>query len=92
VSSHVFSTKAPADLITYTLDWTPWLPTGDEIATVTWDVPVGLVNVGETNTTVLAKITLTGGTPNDDYDVVCQITTVLGAVGYRTVTIPVRDL
>jgi hypothetical protein len=52
---HVFE-KAPTDILDYTWDWTTWMPSGDSISTVAWEIPEtflpppsGLIDAPSTN-------------------------------------------
>lgn len=97
-TSHVYSqAKDPQEIITYSVNWASWLsppgdpPTGDTIAGApVWTVPGGITKVGESNTTTKANITLSSGTVDVDYELVCHIITAQGAEGERTVTVQVR--
>jgi len=59
----------------YDVDWSRWLNEGDYLTGVTWTVPTGLTNDGESLGNTVAKIFLSGGVDQTDYTVLCQITT-----------------
>lgn len=67
--------KDPESTLSYELDWTQWLPSGDEVSTSTWSVETitgdsdNLSTTGNTNTTTTTTITLTGGTTGNIYKV-----------------------
>lgn len=76
--------KDPNAKLDYKVDWSLWLTTGDEIASVTWTVPAGLTNEAVANTTTTATIWLSGGTLDASYDVACKVTTTDGRIDERT--------
>ena len=68
--------KDPDSQLDYDVDFTAWLaPIVDTITSVAWIVPAGLTNVAVSNTTLVAKIYLGGGTLGQTYKVTCRITT-----------------
>jgi hypothetical protein len=80
----------------YTVDWAPWLPTGDTIATSIWIVPTGLTQpVGPTNTGTLAVIWLgfnsSVGTVGEIYRVTNRITTVGGRKDDRSFQVWIKE-
>lgn len=83
--------KSPDSSLSYTIDWTAWLPTGDTIDTVVWTVPTGLTKASEANTSYKASIKLTGGTAGSTYDVKCVITTVGVLTEARTLRFMVTE-
>ena len=76
--------KSPDSTLPYIIDWTAWLSNGDTLSSVTWDVPTGLVNEAESNTSTRASITLSGGVAGSTYDVKCTILTTGGLIEART--------
>lgn len=76
--------KSPDAILSYTIDWTAWLPTGDSISAVVWTVPTGMTSVTESNTSYKASIKLSGGTAGTTYDIKCKITTTGGLTEART--------
>lgn len=71
-------TKDPADIRTYSIDWSAWLGT-DTISTSTFSVPTGLTSVSTSNTTTVSSCKISGGTNGHDYTVSCTIVTVTNA-------------
>lgn len=73
--------------------WTARHPTGSSVPTissVTWTVPSGLTLDSQSETGLVAYITLSGGTDGVDYEVLCRMTPSSGNVIEQTITIPVR--
>lgn len=87
--------KDPDAVLEYGFDWDddddPWLESGDTIATSSWSVPSGLTaeatDFGDTTT----KVTLSGGTAGESYNVRNRITTNNGWTEDRTFTLIVRE-
>jgi hypothetical protein len=77
-------TKDPDATLDYGVDWGAWLPTGDTISSVAWDVPSGLTQAGQSATSSVATVWLSGGTVDLEYSVRCRVTTVAGRVDDRT--------
>lgn len=67
----------------YTADWTAWLGS-DDIDTVVWIVPTGIVKTAESNNTKIAIIWLEGGTLDEIYSVISRIVTAAGRKEDRT--------
>jgi hypothetical protein len=85
--------KDPAARLDYTWDWVDWLAEiADTISSATVAVPAGLTAVGvPTVTTTAVTQRIEGGTLNDGYKMVCQITTVGGLVDERTVSLTIGN-
>jgi hypothetical protein len=83
--------KDPDAVVDFAIDWSDWLPTGDTISTSTWDVPAGLTEDSETESTTLTTVWLSGGTAGQDYNITNQIVTAGGRTDDRTITIKVRE-
>jgi hypothetical protein len=83
--------KSPYATLTYTIDFTAWLPTGDTISAIVWTVPAGLTSVLESNTSTKASIKLSGGTQGKSYDVLCQIGSVGGLSDARTLRFTIEQ-
>lgn len=82
--------KAPAEVLDYDIDWSKRLTTGDTIASSTWSAsPNDLTLSGQTFTSTLTKVFLTGGTAIQTYNVVNTITTAFGDTMVETVLIAV---
>jgi hypothetical protein len=62
----------PDAVLDYTIDWSQWLGDGETIAASTWDVPAGLTEVDESETTTATSVRVSGGTagtePHRDVD------------------------
>ena len=82
-------TKDPDAVLDYMVDWEQWLD-GDTISTSTWTVPSGITKDSDSKTDTTATVWLSGGTLNDDYEVVNRIVTAGGRTEDRTLTIRVR--
>lgn len=87
VDDFIKSTDSKLD---YTVDWSNWLPTGDEISDSSWSVPSGLTEVTDTNTTTTATIWISGGTANKSYTVTNTITTTAGRIVSKSFVIRVK--
>lgn len=90
--SDVFPPKDPADRVWYEADWADWLDVGDALSTISWTVPSGVTKHAEQLSGTKARLDLSGGTANTDYDCVCQVTTANARIGERTYRVPVRSL
>ena len=79
--------KDPAALLDYSWDWSSWLTEVDDtISSATVAVPDGLTAVGSPvvgDATVTQRVS--GGTVDDAYAMVCQITTAGGLIDERTI-------
>ena len=82
--------KDPLAILDYKIDWSQWLPTGDTIATSTWQLPTGISLSTSTNTTTTTTAWLTGGTPGTSYMVTNKIVTAGGRTDERSLTIQVQ--
>lgn len=85
--------KAPAERLDYTWDWGPWLADiNDTIASAAVAVPAGLTAV---SAPVVADGLVTqrveGGDLDGGYRMVCQITTVGGLVGQKSVDLTILE-
>jgi hypothetical protein len=90
--------KDPEARLTYTLDWTDWLPTGDTVSTVVWTIgarvndPAPLVNVSSgIQTGKLTYIELSGGQVNKIYTVTAKVTTADGLIDRRAFRVRVEN-
>lgn len=79
--------KDPDATLDYTLDWSEWMVSGDEITDADFIVPAGLTKVVESNDTTKTTVWLSGGTVGQSYSIVCRITTSGGRIDDRTFTI-----
>lgn len=82
--------KDPNATLDYAVDWSRWLA-GDEIATSTWIIPVGLTALGASNTPTKATVWLAGGVVGQSYVVTNRITTTGGRTEDRSFTLLVKE-
>jgi hypothetical protein len=88
--------KDPNAELTYTVDWSDWLPGASTISTSSWSLETitgdtaPLVNEAATNANTTASITISGGAVNKVYSVYNTITTSGGLVDRRYFRIKVR--
>jgi NADPH-dependent curcumin reductase CurA len=86
-------TKDPAELLDYSWDWSAWLAeVNDVIGSATVVANDGLTAVGEptvTDTVVTQRIS--GGALGTSCTIVCQITTVSGLIGERTIYLTIAE-
>jgi len=88
--------KDPQAVLDFTVDWqggaTPFLATGETIATSTFTVASGLTKDSETNGDTTATVWVSGGTAQTSYLVTNTITTSAGRKDERSFSIRVRNL
>lgn len=90
--------KDPEAQLTYTLDWSDWLPTGDTIASVQWSIgarandPAPLENESSgVQTGNKTYIELSGGQLNKVYTVTAKVTTADGLIDRRAFRVRVEN-
>jgi hypothetical protein len=83
--------KDPSAVLDYSIDWTPWLPSGDTIATSTWVAETGITIDSTANSTTKTTVWLSGGTAGTIYKVTNTITTAGGRTDERTLHIIVTN-
>ena len=83
--------KDPAGVLDYSIDWTLWLGS-DTIIDSTWTVPTGITKSGESFTTLITTIWLSGGTAETIYTITNKITTTGGRITEQSFLIRVRNL
>ena len=96
---NVWITKDPQASLTYTLDWSEWLDTGDTISAVTWSVaarvndptPLTTVTSGVTGANKQTYIRLSGGQENKTYVVTARVTTANGFIDRRNFRVQVEN-
>jgi hypothetical protein len=85
--------KDPAARLDYTWDWSAWLAdVSDMISSATVAVPEGLTAVGLPtvgDTAVTQRVS--GGTLDEAYAMVCQITTVGGLIDERSIFLTISE-
>lgn len=69
--------KDPADIRTYSIDWSAWLGT-DTISSANWTLPTGLTQVTASATSTVASIKISGGSNGHTYTVACTVVTAAG--------------
>lgn len=85
------TTKDPDAVLDYQISWADWLPDGDTIETSEWETVDGITIETDSATSTAATVWLSGGTPNDDYDVTNHIVTAGARVDDRTILVKVRE-
>ena len=91
--------KDPAAQLTYTLDWSEWLDSGDTISTVDWTVaarrndptPITIVTSGKDGTNTKTYVELSGGQADKTYIVNAEITTNDGLTDARSFRVLVES-
>lgn len=85
--------KDPSARLDYTWDWTPWLADVDDTtSSATVAVPDGLTAVGSpvVNEGFVTQ-RVAGGTLDEEYTLVCQITTVGGLIDERSIYLTISE-
>jgi|SRR5210317_288236 len=96
-ADHLVITKDTEAQLTYTFDWSEWLPTGDGLATVEYQAaarrndptPLTIVTSGISGDNTYVEVS--GGASNKVYIVTAKITTDDGIVDRRNFRINVED-
>ncbi|MEV6014775.1 hypothetical protein [Streptomyces sp. NPDC051997] len=85
--------KDPSARLDYTWDWAAWLAdVADTISSATVTTPDGLTADGAPVVgDVLVTQQISGGTVDETYTVVCQITTVGGRVDERSIYLTINN-
>jgi len=88
--------KDPQSRLTYVMDWSDWMPTGDSLSTTTFTVNTvaGSSNVTIHTTGVssnTAYVELSGGTAGTTYTVTNTITTADGKIDRRRFRLKVLE-
>jgi len=89
--------KDPSAILSYTLDWSEWLPTSTTISTSTWTIstisgdasPVTSVTTTNSGNTTIIKIS--GGTAGKVYTITNTITTSGSLTDRRNFRIKVKN-
>lgn len=84
-------TQDPSEVLSYTIDWSDWLSTGDTISTSAWTADEGLTVAGGGNTTTTATVVVSGGVVRYLYRVKNTITTAGGNTGVRVLKIRILN-
>lgn len=89
--------KDPESTLSYQIDWSDWMPSGDEISSSSWSIETitddsdNLSTTGNTNTTTGTTITLTGGTEGNIYKVYNTIVTTNSLTERRYFRVKVKS-
>lgn len=83
--------KDPNAVKDFFIDWSQWLTTGDSLSVSTWTVPAGITKDSDTISGSKTVIWLSGGTVDQDYELVNHITTAQGREEDATITIACRQ-
>lgn len=79
--------KDPDATLDYSIDWSAWLDS-DVITASAWTLPPDITEAkASTYTDSVATVWLSGGVAGASYEVSNRITTVLGRIDDRTITI-----
>jgi hypothetical protein len=90
-------TKDTEAKLTYTLDWSQWLPTGDSLSAVVWTIgtrandPDPLIKESFGIQGTKTYIQLSNGQVNKSYTVTAKITTNDGLIDRRSFRIKIQD-
>jgi len=91
---HTFEEKKdPEAVLDYTIDWSPWLKTGDFITASSWNItpPGALSEVLSSFSNTTTTIWLEDGDRNRIYYATCHIVTNDGREDDRTIKFTMRD-
>jgi hypothetical protein len=83
--------------LTYTFEWSEWLPTGDSLATVVYTIgartndPDPLVSITNGITGTKTYIKLDQGQVGKTYTVSCKVTTTAGLIDRRSFRVKIED-
>lgn len=91
--------KDPAAQLTYTLDWSEWLESGDTISTVDWTVaarrndptPITIVTSGKDGSNIKTYVELAGGQADKTYIVSAEVSTNDGLTDARSFRVLVEN-
>jgi hypothetical protein len=89
--------KDPTATLTYSMDWSEWLPTSVAIATVVYTLqvrsndPAPLVKQTQGITNAITYVSLSGGQVGKVYTVTAKITTDSGSIDSRSFRIKVEN-
>lgn len=83
-------TKDPDATLDYPIDWADWLG-ADTIASSSWAADDGITIEDDSNSTTVATVWLSGGTPGRAYSVRNRITTAAGRINDQTLLVRIQD-
>lgn len=72
--------KSPTAELTFSLDWSAWLPEGDTITGSTWQAEAGISVMSEDVSDTQTAVKLAGGQAGKTYKITNTITTGAGAL------------
>lgn len=92
----IYIEKDPQAVLTYTFDWSEWLPTGDSIASVVYtaqarsnDPTPIVIDSSGTQSGTLTYVTLSAGQLDKIYIITAKVTTTDGLVDRRSFRVKV---
>ena len=88
--NNVFITT-PGSSISYTIDWSDFLTTGDVITSSSWSLPAGVIAVGTSATDTNTSIRVSGGEACTSYEIVNNIGTSGGELGSQSFVLYYRN-
>lgn len=83
--------KDPDEVRQFTIGWTNDLVSGDTISSSSFAADSGITVDSETNTTLTASVTLSGGTAGEVYNIVNTVITAGGETLEKTIQIEIRE-
>ena len=83
--------KDPDAVLDYGFDWDDWLATAETISSTSWTVPSGITKDSDQYDDTTAKVWLSGGTVDTEYELTCQIATSGGRTDDRSFIIEVQE-
>ena len=81
---------APNAKLDYGFNWINWLASGETISSSTWDTGA-LSSSSPQNTGVVTSIIVEGGVVGNSYKLVNTITTSVGRIDIRTITLSCKN-
>lgn len=67
--------KHPDAVLDYTADFTLAVPQGQQVNSVTWEIPAGLTKLQEGGSGSIRSVVISGGSDGTDYYITCLATT-----------------
>jgi hypothetical protein len=87
--------KDPSAKLAYARDWSPWLESGDSVASAAWSVsPEGELAINADKSAIVgavAHVFLEGGVDGRDYTLTCHVVTTNGLEDDRSFVVRVRE-
>lgn len=86
-------TKQPTDVLSYDIDYTPWLEDLDDtITSYTVAIETGATIVSHARQLGVIRVFVAGGTNGQQYKVTCTATTTGGRVKQAEIVIKVKEV